>query len=66
MMDKCWTHANDEYPFAFGLSPNDDDQRKEELREEEKKEIFELHHDDPVAGHPGVDKTIELITRNHY
>ncbi|GAM88161.1 hypothetical protein ANO11243_061920 [Dothideomycetidae sp. 11243] len=37
----------------------------EELTEQQKKEIIRIHHDDPTAGHGGIDKTIELITRNY-
>jgi len=29
-------------------------------------EIIKLHHDTPVAGHPGHWKTLELITRNYW
>jgi len=29
-------------------------------------EIIKLHHDTPVAGHPGQWKTLELVTRNYW
>ena len=29
-------------------------------------EIIKLHHDSPVAGHPGQWKTLELILRNYW
>jgi len=29
-------------------------------------ELMQTHHDDPLAGHYGVDKTLELLTRNYY
>ena len=29
-------------------------------------EVVKLHHDDPLAGHFGVDKTLELIRRAYY
>lgn len=31
-----------------------------------REEIIRLHHDDPSAGHPGVARTIELITRSYW
>jgi len=37
----------------------------EHTPDEEKRDIIRLYHDDPMSGHPGVDKTIEIITRNH-
>ena len=38
----------------------------EELSPEEKNEVISLYYNDPLVGHLGTDKTIELITRNHY
>ena len=32
---------------------------------QEKKHIISRLHDDPLAGHLGIDKTIELITRTY-
>ena len=29
-------------------------------------EIIKLHHDSPVAGHPGQWRTLELISRNYW
>jgi len=29
-------------------------------------EIIKLHHDTPVAGHPGQWKTLELVTQNYW
>ena len=29
-------------------------------------EIIQKHHDSPVAGHPGYEKTIELLQRNYW
>jgi hypothetical protein len=29
-------------------------------------EILRSHHDEPLAGHPGIEKTYELISRNYY
>ena len=29
-------------------------------------EIIKLHHDTPIAGHPGQWKTLELVTRNYW
>ena len=29
-------------------------------------ELMQMHHDDPLAGHYGVAKTIELLLRNYY
>jgi hypothetical protein len=29
-------------------------------------EVIHLHHDTPMAGHPGRFKTLELITRNYW
>jgi hypothetical protein len=29
-------------------------------------EVMKLHHDDPLAGHFGVDKTLELLRRTYY
>ena len=37
----------------------------QEPTETQKLEIIRMHHDDPTAGHAGIDKTIELITRNY-
>lgn len=37
--------------------PQDDDIRVEIVRQ---------HHDVPLAGHPGVEKTLELLSRNYY
>ncbi|KAF4556639.1 Transposon Tf2-5 polyprotein-like protein 2 [Elsinoe fawcettii] len=37
----------------------------QELTQEQKQEIIRAHHDDLTAGHGGIDKTIELITRNY-
>ena len=31
-----------------------------------KAEVMKLYHDDPLAGHFGVDKTLELLRRNYY
>ena len=31
-----------------------------------REEIVRLHHDTPLAGHPGRHKTHELITRNYW
>ena len=36
--------------------------RNKELRED----IIRIHHDDPIAGHPGRYKTQELITRDFW
>jgi hypothetical protein len=36
-----------------------------EPTEEQKKEIIRTRHDDKSAGHPGISKTIELITRDY-
>ena len=38
----------------------------EKLSPEERNEVISLYYNDPLAGHLGTDKTIELITRNHY
>ena len=38
----------------------------EELGLEERNKIISLYHSDPLTGYLGTDKTIELITRNHY
>ena len=37
----------------------------EETSDEAKQDIIKLYHDDLTSGHPGIDKTIEIITRNH-
>ena len=37
--------------------PNDQDLRAE---------IVRIHHDSPMAGHPGLWKTVELVSRNYY
>jgi hypothetical protein len=29
-------------------------------------EVMKLHHDDPLAGHYGVEKTLELLRRSWY
>jgi hypothetical protein len=29
-------------------------------------EIIRSHHDDPLAGHPGIERTHELVSRNYY
>ena len=34
--------------------------------EELKREIIQLHHDTPVAGHRGKWKMTELVTRNYW
>ena len=31
-----------------------------------RKELLRRHHDDPLAGHFDVDKTLELINRKYY
>ena len=33
--------------------------------EDQKRHIIKINHDDKTAGHPGIDKTLELITREH-
>ncbi|PSK33408.1 hypothetical protein B9Z65_8922 [Elsinoe australis] len=38
---------------------------QQELTEEQKLDVIRQHHDAPTAGHAGIDKTIELITRNY-
>jgi len=35
-----------------------------ELSEEQKQKVIEERHDDKLAGHPGISKTLELITRD--
>jgi len=35
-----------------------------ELTTEQKKEVIQSRHDDRSAGHPGIEKTIELVTRD--
>ena len=35
-----------------------------ELTEQQKQEIIKSRHDDKSAGHPGIEKTIELVTRD--
>ena len=37
---------------------------EQELSEEQKKRIISARHDDKTAGHPGIAKTIEIITRD--
>ena len=36
-----------------------------DVPEELQEQIIRQHHDDPVHGHPGVSRTIELIQRNY-
>ena len=36
------------------------------LNADERMEVLRNCHDSPWAGHPGVDKTVELIRRNHW
>jgi hypothetical protein len=36
-----------------------------EIPEELQEAIIRQHHDDPVHGHPGITRTIELIRRNY-
>jgi hypothetical protein len=36
-----------------------------DVPEELQKQIIRQHHDDPVHGHPGVSRTMELIQRNY-
>lgn len=31
-----------------------------------REELLRLHHDDPLAGHFGIDKTVELMSRKYY
>ena len=31
-----------------------------------KAEIMKIYHDSPIAGHPGIAKTIEIVERDHY
>lgn len=38
---------------------------EQEPSETEKQEIISSRHDEKTAGHPGIDKTIELITRDY-
>jgi hypothetical protein len=35
-----------------------------ELTEQQKQEVIGLRHDDKSAGHLGIEKTIELVTRD--
>jgi len=37
---------------------------EQELIEEQKKRIISARHNDKTAGHPGIAKTIEIITRD--
>ena len=36
------------------------------VAEENRARVMKEHHDAPSAGHPGYDKTVELITRHHW
>ena len=38
----------------------------EELSPGERDEVILLYYNDPLIEYLGIDKTIELITRNHY
>ena len=31
-----------------------------------RREVVKMHHDTPIAGHPGRWKTLELVTRNYW
>ena len=36
------------------------------VAEENRARVMKEHHDAPSAGHPGYDKTVELITQHHW
>jgi hypothetical protein len=38
---------------------------RNEVPEESQDAIIRQHHDDPVHGHPGINRTMELIRRNY-
>ena len=55
---------------AFRIYPTEDNLGKSngnhiEVPEELIQTVIERHHDDPMCGHPGIAKTMELISRNY-
>lgn len=64
--------SNNKELYAIIATLEDDDEeypvkpkKKYIASEEQRKEIIMAHHDAPQFGHPGINKTLELVQRNY-